>query len=58
MLMGMYITASGFYRDGKSAMGLHISAWASALLVQLNRAMPEPHTAGRVTVQTLTLFLC
>ena len=32
------------------------SAWASALLVQLPRAMQEPQNVGRVTIKTPTLL--
>ena len=35
----------------------YISAWASALLVSTDRAMPEPQSVGRVTVQIPALFL-
>jgi hypothetical protein len=41
---------------GMTQVALYISAWASALLVQLNRAMRRPQDVGRVTEQTLTLF--
>lgn len=33
------------------------NAWASALLVLTNRAMPEPQHVGRVTGELPTLFL-
>jgi len=35
----------------------YISAWASALLVSTDRAMPEPQSVGRATVQIPALFL-
>lgn len=35
---------------------LYIQAWASALLVSTDRAMPEPQSVGRVTGRTPTLF--
>lgn len=35
-----------------------ISAWASALLVLTERAMPEPQRVGRATGAVPTLFLC
>ena len=35
----------------------YISAWASALLVLLDRAMRRPQSVGRVTVQIPALFL-
>ena len=37
---------------------IYISAWASALLVSTNRAMPEPLCVGRVTSMIPTLFFC
>ena len=36
---------------------IHISAWASALLVQTNRAMREPRNVGRVTGTDSRTFL-
>jgi sorbitol-specific phosphotransferase system component IIC len=35
---------------------LYIQAWASALLVLTDRAMPEPLRVGRVTGKIPTLF--
>ena len=35
-----------------------ISAWASALLVQTVKAMPEPRCVGRVTSELPRFFVC
>lgn len=37
---------------------IYISAWGSALLVQLDWAMRRPRNAGRVMIQAPALFLC
>ena len=37
---------------------MYISAWASALLVQTDRAMPEPRDVGRVTGDSHASFMC
>ena len=38
------------------ALGVYISAWASALLVRLNWAMRRPQSVGRVTVRLPRFF--
>lgn len=57
--MGMmypYIATVHLSTGGKN-VGYFILAWASALLVQLLRAMPEPQSVGRATVRLPRLFL-
>ena len=56
--MGMmypYLASVHFSAGGKN-VGYFILAWASALLVQLLRAMPEPQDVGRATVRLPRLF--
>ena len=50
----MLITAKALTHVG--LVVLYISAWASALLVQTDRAMREPLHAGRVTDTDAPLF--
>ena len=56
--MGMmypYLASVHFSAGGRN-VGYFILAWASALLVQLLRAMPEPQDVGRATVRLPRLF--
>ena len=58
MLMGMlYQTNSvSAHKCAGMVRVYFISAWASALLVSTDKAMPEPQSVGRVTVQIPALF--
>jgi hypothetical protein len=53
----VYYLKHGLCLYGVTCLLLYISAWASALLVQQRWAMRRPRVVGRVTVQTLTLFV-
>jgi hypothetical protein len=57
MLMGMFIIPKWMCLLTRVHLGVRISAWASALLVQQWWAMRRPQSVGRVTVQIPALFL-
>ena len=57
MLIGYVSGTLPFPAFSSAGGGVSISAWASALLVQLVRAMRRPWIAGRVTSQIPALFL-